>query len=106
LEFFGIKPSDLPAVVTVDMSNASGMKKFFFSGDITTEAMIKHSNDFLSGSLKPSLKSEEPIPEDTAGPVKILKGKSFNAIVIDNDNDVLVEFYAPWVWPSLDVTEI
>jgi protein disulfide isomerase len=41
------------------------------------------------------LKSED-IPAENNAPVKILVGKSFNQLVIDNENDVLVEFYAPW----------
>ena len=28
--------------------------------------------------------------------MKVLVGKNFQSLVIDNDNDVFVEFYAPW----------
>lgn len=42
------------------------------------------------------LKSEEPAPEDTTGPVIVLKGKSFDELVLKNTKDVFVEFYAPW----------
>lgn len=55
-----------------------------------------YTQDYFAGNLKPFLKSEEPAPEDTAAPVKVIKGKSFKELVIDNDKDVLVEFYAPW----------
>ena len=41
------------------------------------------------------LKSEE-IPSDNSGNVKIVVGKTFDSIVIDNEKDVLIEFYAPW----------
>jgi len=41
------------------------------------------------------MKSEE-IPADNSAPVKIVVGKNFNKIVIDNEDDVLIEFYAPW----------
>lgn len=41
------------------------------------------------------MKSEE-IPESNDAPVKIVVGKNFDAIVMDETKDVLVEFYAPW----------
>ena len=28
--------------------------------------------------------------------MKVIVGKTFQSLVIDNDNDVFVEFYAPW----------
>ena len=82
--------------MTVDMSSSSAMKKFVFEGQFQADDILKHTEAFFAGDLKPSLKSEEPAPEDTAGAVKILKGKSFHELVMDNDKDVLVEFYAPW----------
>merc|ERR1712054_74602 len=33
---------------------------------------------------------------DSEGPVHILRGSTFEAVVMNNDKDVLVEFYAPW----------
>lgn len=41
------------------------------------------------------MKSEE-IPATNDEPVKILVGKNFDSLVMNNDKDVLVEFYAPW----------
>lgn len=41
------------------------------------------------------MKSEE-IPESNDAPVKIVVGKNFDSIVMDETKDVLVEFYAPW----------
>ncbi|KAH6637780.1 protein disulfide-isomerase [Boeremia exigua] len=51
--------------------------------------------DFLAGKVEPSIKSE-PIPEKNDGPVTVIVAKNYKDIVIDNDKDVLVEFYAPW----------
>jgi protein disulfide-isomerase A1 len=42
------------------------------------------------------MKSED-IPASNDEPVKILVGKNFKDLVINNDKDVLVEFYAPGV---------
>ena len=51
---------------------------------------------FFNGDLKATLKSEKPSPEDLTANVKVLKGESFADIVLNNDKDVFVEFYAPW----------
>lgn len=94
-EYFGI--TAFPAFVFVDMSSGASMKKFPYSGSFDdADAITAHINSVLTGELKASLKSEEVTPADTAGDVKILKGTSFNDIVMNNDKDVLVEFYAPW----------
>jgi protein disulfide isomerase len=94
-EYFGI--TAFPAFVFVDMSSGSSMKKFPYSGSFDdADAITAHINAVLTGELKATLKSETVTPEDTAGNVKVLKGTSFNDIVMNNDKDVLVEFYAPW----------
>lgn len=94
-EYFGI--TSFPAFVFVDMSSGASMKKFPYEGSFEdADAIAAHINAVLSGELKASLKSEEVTPADTAGDVKIVKGASFNDIVMNNDKDVLVEFYAPW----------
>lgn len=52
-------------------------------------------DDVLEGRVTPFLKSED-IPESNDAPVKVVVGKSFDQIVLDDSKDVLVEFYAPW----------
>jgi len=96
LDFFGLKNSDLPTVILADMSSEGSIKKFPYSGEITADGLTTFVNAFFAGSLKPTLKSEAVAPEDTAGPVIVLKGESFNDLVLNNDKDVFVEFYAPW----------
>ena len=58
--------------------------------------MLAFVKDVLDGKIKPAVKSEESQPEDTEGGVAVLRGSSFRQLVIDNDKDVFVEFYAPW----------
>lgn len=41
------------------------------------------------------MKSEE-VPATNDEPVKVVVGKNFNDLVLNNEQDVLVEFYAPW----------
>jgi len=95
-EFFGISESSLPALVIADMSG-EGMKKYFYPGSLLSSDEISVFVDtFLSGALRPSLKSEDVLTEDTEGPVVVVKAFSFDDLVIDNTKDVFVEFYAPW----------
>jgi len=61
----------------------------------TADNVKKFVNDYLAGSLKPYIKSE-PVPETNDGPVTVVVGETFNDLVLNNDKDVLIEFYAPW----------
>lgn len=95
-EYFGLSSDNFPACVFADMTGGA-MKKYPMTGDITDPKNVKtFIKKALAGKLTPTLKSEEPVPEDTAGPVTVLRGKSFADIVLNNTKDVLVEFYAPW----------
>ena len=55
----------------------------------------KFVQDFLDGKVQPSIKSE-PVPEKQDGPVHVIVAHNYDEIVMDDDKDVLVEFYAPW----------
>jgi protein disulfide-isomerase A1 len=97
LDFFDLKETDLPKVILADMGGESGqMKKYPYSGELSTGALSSHFTSFLAGNVKPTLKSEPLLPSDTTGNVVTLKGDSFNDLVINNNKDVFVEFYAPW----------
>lgn len=95
LDYFGLTKDDMPKFVLADMSE-QGMKKFPYDGALKTADIASYIDTFKAGNLKPTLKSEAAAPEDTAGPVTVLKGESFAELVLDNTKDVLVEFYAPW----------
>lgn len=96
LDYFGLKTSDLPKLILADMGGEGQLKKFPYDGKIDATEISTFFNNFFNGEVKPTLKSEEVAPEDTTGPVTIVKGKSFHDIVLNNDKDVLIEFYAPW----------
>jgi len=58
--------------------------------------MINFVEDFLDGKLKQHLLSQE-LPEDwDKTPVKTLVASNFDTVAMDEEKDVLVEFYAPW----------
>jgi len=62
---------------------------------ITEKDIAQFVQDVLDGKVEPSIKSE-PIPEKQEGPVAVVVAHNYQEVVIDNDKDVLVEFYAPW----------
>ncbi|ELT97494.1 hypothetical protein CAPTEDRAFT_170995 [Capitella teleta] len=70
-------------------------KKFVMTGDFSTNALEKFTNDFLAGNVEPYLKSE-PIPSSQDKDVKVVVAKNFDDIVNDATKDVMIEFYAPW----------
>jgi len=92
-EFIEVRANDLPAVRILTPSE--NMKKYVYTGPITTEGLLKFVEDFKRQNLKAHYKSED-IPDSNEGAVKILVGKTFKSIVFNAENDVLVEYYAPW----------
>jgi protein disulfide-isomerase A1 len=90
---FGVKWKP-PGIVIEDRTKN---KNFVFpeGAAVTADSLRAHLQGYLDGSLAPTVKSQE-IPTENDGPVKVVVGKSFDAVVLDDSKDVLVEFYAPW----------
>lgn len=65
------------------------------SKEVNAKDIAQFVQDVLDGKVEPSIKSE-PIPETQEGPVTVVVAHSYQELVIDNDKDVLLEFYAPW----------
>jgi len=64
--------------------------------ELSEKAIGAFVKDFVAGKVEASVKSE-PIPEkQEAGTVTVVVAKNYQDVVIDNDKDVLLEFYAPW----------
>jgi len=75
------------------------------SATITSEAVDTWVSAYQSKTLAPTIKSEE-IPTNNDEPVKVAVAKNFQSLVIDNDKDVMVEFYAPWCGHCKKLTPI
>jgi len=95
MEFFGLEESELPSMRIIKLEE--DMSKFKpASTEITEDNVRSFVNSYKAGDLKPHLMSEE-IPEDwDKEAVKVLVGKNFEAVALNPEADVLVEFYAPW----------
>lgn len=96
-EFIGVTSKDLPTLRIVKPAE-DNVHKYIYEGDvesITVEDIKKFVTDFTEGKLTPHMKSEA-VPEDNSGPVKVIVGKNFEDIVLDDTKDVLVKYYAPW----------
>jgi protein disulfide-isomerase A1 len=89
---FGIPAGQLPAIAIEDRAE---IKKYVYSGAFTQAELASFFEQFINHQLQPTLKSQE-IPEDNSGPVKVVVGKNFDEIVMDNQKDVFLEIYAPW----------
>eukprot|EP01122_Echinamoeba_exundans_P005548 TRINITY_DN156_c2_g1_i1.p1 TRINITY_DN156_c2_g1~~TRINITY_DN156_c2_g1_i1.p1 ORF type:complete len:486 (+),score=143.53 TRINITY_DN156_c2_g1_i1:98-1555(+) len=66
------------------------------SNDLTVESGSAWVDGCIKGDSCPSFLKSEPVPENNNGPVKVVVGKNFAEIVMDEEKDVFVEFYAPW----------
>lgn len=71
------------------------MKKYTFEDEVTVENLMKFYDDFTNGKLKSFLKSD-PVPKENDKPVKIVVGKNFNEIVMDDTKDVILMIQAEW----------
>lgn len=82
---------DKPTIVARDENN----QKFVMQDTFSTESLELFVQDLLDEKLTPYLKSE-PVPESNDEPVKVAVANNFDQVVLNNDKDTLIEFYAPW----------
>jgi protein disulfide-isomerase A1 len=98
LEFFEISSDALPQMVLANLGSEGGILKYPFpkTQSHSVDNVKAFITSYKQGEFQPHMKSEEVAPEDVQGDVTVVKGKSFQQIVLDSRQSVLVEFYAPW----------
>lgn len=89
-----LDPQNFPAFA-IQETTRNAKYPYDQSKEINAEDVGQFIEDVLNGKVEPSIKSE-PIPETQEGPVTVVVAHSYKELVIDNDKDVLLEFYAPW----------
>jgi protein disulfide-isomerase A1 len=66
--------------------------------ELSEQKLDKFLADFMNGKLKPTIKSQ-PLPEMQKGPVIDVVALNYDDIVVNNEKDVLIEFYTQWCVP-------
>lgn len=92
-EFLGVTKEDTPTIRIIKFKNGA-LDKFKIS-DLTKEGITKALDEFKGDKLKAYYKSA-PAPEKDDEHVKTIVGDNFEDVVINNENYVLLESYAPW----------
>mmetsp|Transcript_18428 Transcript_18428/g.46878 ORF Transcript_18428/g.46878 Transcript_18428/m.46878 type:complete len:474 (-) Transcript_18428:156-1577(-) len=95
LAAMGASGEKFPTALTLNIPNRPKPVAFEEASEFTKETFVAFVNGVLDGSYVGNKKSEA-VPEDNNGPVKVVVGNNFDAIVMDETKDVLLEFYAPW----------
>ncbi|KAE8375795.1 protein disulfide-isomerase [Aspergillus bertholletiae] len=89
-----LDPSKFPAFAIQDPEK-NAKYPFDQSKEVKAKDIGKFIQDVLDDKIEPSIKSEA-IPETQEGPVTVVVAHSYKELVLNNDKDVLLEFYAPW----------
>lgn len=97
LQYFELTAADLPALRIASVPEGGAMKKYAYDAADFSAASIRSFVDrFFAGDVSPALKSEEPQADDTEQSPVIVRGKTFDDIVMDTATDTLLFIYAPW----------
>lgn len=91
-EYLGVNTESTPQVLFL---NGNAEKFRYEAGEISAENLANFVTQVNNGELEAFLKSA-PVPEPNDEPVKVVVGKNFKEVVLNSEQEVLVEFYAPW----------
>ncbi|KAM4059442.1 thioredoxin domain-containing protein [Hirsutella rhossiliensis] len=89
-----LKTDKFPCFAIQDITNN---KKYPFDQEkeLSHDNVAKFVEEYVAGKIEPSIKSE-PIPTKQEGDVVVVVAHNYEKVVLDEDKDVLIEYYAPW----------
>lgn len=92
--YIGLKKKDCPAIRIVKSNENQEVLYYHFNATPTLENLYDFVLDYKSDKLERSYKSQST-PKRQNGAVKVLTTNTWKELVINNDLDVVVEFYDP-----------
>lgn len=107
LKFFKIKAGEIPTVVIVNWTNGIGQRPYQLylhsqgePGRLTVPELQGFGQMFLRGEVTQWFRSapvvDDPVQHDSKSGALEIVGSQFQRLVIDDQKDVLVMFFAPW----------
>ena len=94
-QYFGVKEETIPQIRISDVIDEEEVRHYVLDKPITEANVQEFLLNFINGTLPQFLKSEE-VPLEQEDAAYQLVGSTFKDFVINSDNHVVVEFYAPW----------
>eukprot|EP00826_Nyctotherus_ovalis_P039441 TRINITY_DN3795_c0_g1_i6.p1 TRINITY_DN3795_c0_g1~~TRINITY_DN3795_c0_g1_i6.p1 ORF type:complete len:484 (+),score=103.30 TRINITY_DN3795_c0_g1_i6:132-1583(+) len=88
-----IDKSCLPLLEVVEMKDS--IIRYRHKGELKAEVIKQFINNWKEGKAEKFLKSE-PEPQENNGPVYKVVGETFKRDIFNNDDDIMLMFYAPW----------
>lgn len=93
-EMANVTTKERPAALRIIEPTGDGIRKYVVK-DLSIEGINEAIDDFKLNKLEPHYKSEE-IPENDTAAVKTIVGKNFKKMILDTQDYVLLNTYAPW----------
>lgn len=92
LTMFGLEESEDPVVVSF---NYSSSLKYLMESVTTPTSIEDFCSGLLSGTVSPYYKSQ-PIPDNKNMSILTVVGKTFDELILNSPENILLEIYAPW----------
>lgn len=104
-DHFVIEDSDLPVFEITKTDDDGKAHRFRYTGKLNKQEMKQFIENWRQGKVERFYKSE-PEPDSDDGPVHKVVGRNFQRLVMDNDDDVILFYHAPWCKRCKAVTKI